>query len=64
MISLVALRQNGGTHMQKGSVIKFILGLIAVVAALTAAVTAYFIYMDKKQRDEEELEHYLDCSIQ
>ena len=50
--------------MQKGSVIKFILGLIAVVAALTAAVTAYFIYVDKKQRDEAELEHYLDCSIQ
>lgn len=47
-----------------GSVLKFVVGLVAVVAALTAAVTAYFIYMDKKQRDEEELEHYLDCSIQ
>lgn len=51
--------------MKKTSnVLKFIIGLVAAVAAFTAAITAYMIYTDKKQKDEEELEHYLDCSIQ
>ena len=37
--------------------------IIAVVAGV-AAVTAFLIFKDKKKKDEEELEHYLDCSIQ
>ena len=51
-------------YMKKTNVFKFIIGLVAAVAALTAAITAYFIYTDKKQKDAEELEHYLDGSIQ
>lgn len=46
------------------SKIGWIVGIVAGVAALTAAVTAFLIFRDKKQKDEEELEHYLDCSIQ
>lgn len=38
---------------------KFLVVTIAVVAALTAAVTAFLVYKDKKERDEAELEHYL-----
>ena len=41
----------------------FIIGIIAAVAALTAAVTAVLLYREKQRKDNEELEHYLDCSI-
>lgn len=46
---------------------KFFVILISVisgVAAITAALTAYFIVKERQKRDEEELEHYLDSSIQ
>lgn len=42
----------------------WIIAVAAGVAAVTAAVTAFLIFKDKKKKDEEELEHYLDCSIQ
>ena len=49
--------------MKKGSKLAMFIGLVAAVAALVAALTARMLYLDKK-RDDEELEHYLDCSIQ
>ena len=36
---------------------------VAAVAAVVAALSALLLYLDKK-KDDEELEHYLDCSIQ
>lgn len=38
--------------------------VLSAVAALTAAAIAVFLFFEKKRKDEEELEHYLDCSIQ
>ena len=35
-----------------------------IIAIVASAVTAFLIFKDKKKKDEEELEHYLDCSIQ
>lgn len=49
--------------MKKGSKLALILGIVAAVAAVVASITALLLYLDKK-RDDEELEHYLDCSIQ
>lgn len=49
--------------MKKGSKLAILFGIVAAVAAVVAAVTALLLYLDKK-RDDEELEHYLDCSIQ
>lgn len=49
--------------MKKGAKLTLLLGAIAAVAAVAAAVVAMMIYLDHK-KDEEELEHYLDCSIQ
>ena len=49
--------------MKKGSKLAVFLGVVAAVAGLVAAVTALLLYLDKK-KDDEELEHYLDCSIQ
>lgn len=41
-----------------------LVGIIALAGIVAAAVTTAFIFLDKKKKDEEELEHYLDCSIQ
>ena len=49
--------------MKKGSKLALFIGLVAAVAALVAALSALMLYLDKK-RDDEELEHCLDCSIQ
>ena len=49
--------------MKKGSKLALFLGVVAAVAALVAAVTALLLYLDKK-KDDQELEHYLVCSIQ
>ncbi len=37
--------------------------LISAVAVCTAAVTAFLFVKEKKKKDEQELEEYLDCSI-
>lgn len=49
--------------MRKGSKLALFIGMIAAVAAIVAAVSALLLYLDRK-KDDEELEHYLDCSIQ
>lgn len=48
----------------KKSKLGVFLAIIASVAAVTAAVTAFLIIKEKKSKDDEELERYLDCSIQ
>lgn len=48
---------------EKGSKLALFLGVVAAVAAVVAALSALLLYLDKK-KDDEELEHYLDCSIQ
>lgn len=49
--------------MKKGSKLALFIGILAAVAAVVASLSALLLYLDKK-RDDEELEHYLDCSIQ
>ena len=49
--------------MKKGTKLALFIGLITAIAAVAASVTALMMYLDHK-RDEEELEHYLVCSIQ
>ena len=44
--------------------ITILVSVIGIVAAVTAAVTAFLIFKEKQKRDDEELEHYLDSSIQ
>lgn len=53
----------GGVGMKKGSKLAVFVGVVAAVAAVVAAISAVLLYLDKK-RDDAELEHYLDCSIQ
>ncbi|CCX38779.1 unknown [Clostridium sp. CAG:1013] len=49
--------------MKRGSKLALFIGMIAALAAVVAAVSAVLLYLDRK-KDDEELEHYLDCSIQ
>ena len=42
----------------------WIIGIIAAVSALSAALTAFFIIQGKKKKDEEELDRYLEDAIQ
>ena len=49
--------------MKKGTKLTLLIGLITAIAAVADSVTALMLYLEHK-RDEEELEHYLDCSIQ
>ena len=49
--------------MRRGSKLALFIGMVAAVAAVVAAVSALLLYLDRKKADEE-LEHYLDCSIQ
>ncbi len=49
--------------MKKGSKLAILIGVVASIAAVVASLSALLLYLDRK-RDDEELEHYLDCSIQ
>ena len=41
-----------------------IIGVIAAIAAVIASLTTAFILVDKKRKNDEELDRYFDCSIQ
>ena len=49
--------------MKEGSKLAILIGVVAAIAAVVASLSALLLYLDRK-RDDEELEHYLDCSIQ
>ncbi len=50
--------------MSKNCKLGWIIGIIAGISALTAALTAFLIIRDKKKKDEEELDRYLEDAIQ
>lgn len=48
----------------KNKKLAIIIGIISAVAAVSAALTAFFIVKDKQRKDDEELMEYLDSSIE
>lgn len=48
----------------KNKNLAFLVGIITIVATLSAALTAFFIIKDKQKKDDEELMEYLDNSIE
>lgn len=42
----------------------WIVGIISLVATLSAALTAFLIVKDKQKKDDEELMEYLDSAIE
>lgn len=50
--------------LKKCNKLALLVGIIVSVAAIAATVSTILVLLVKKKKDEEELEHYLDCSIQ
>ena len=50
--------------MKKNDSLCWIFTAIGVVVAIGAAVATVLYFFNKKKKDDEELERYLDCSIQ
>ena len=50
--------------MEKKGSWKWLVCIISVVAALSAAITAFLVVKEKQKKDDEQLEEYLDYSIQ
>lgn len=48
----------------KNKRLMIVIGVVSLVAALSAALTAFFIVKDKQKKDDEELMEYLDNSIE
>lgn len=40
------------------------IAVFSAVAAVVSIAVAVVLFFEKKKKDEEDLEHYLDCSIQ
>ncbi len=54
----------GGASAMKKSNPWVILGVITAIAAIVASITTAVLMLEKKRKEDEELEHYIDCSIQ
>ena len=50
--------------MKKKVFFAIFIPVVSFVVVATAALTAFLIFREKHKRDEEELERYLDTSIQ
>lgn len=50
--------------MKKNKNLCFLISLIVGVTTIAAAVASLVVVFTKKRKEERELEHYLDCSIQ
>ena len=44
--------------------LNLLLTILSTVAAMVAVAVSIVLFFEKKKKDEEDLEHYLDCSIQ
>lgn len=50
--------------MKKYTGMNLLLTILSALAALTAVAVSVALFFEKRKKDEEELERYLDCSIQ
>lgn len=64
MTIIIVDKNCGGVLMEKRSKTAMFLGFLATLVAIVAIVTTFVTVKEKKKKDEEELERYLDCSIQ
>ena len=50
--------------MKRDSKLGVIIAIVATAATIAASVATSIVYFEKKRKDDEDLKHYLDCSIQ
>ena len=50
--------------MKRNDKFGLIIAIVATAATIAADVATAIVYFQKKRKDDEDLDHYLDCSIQ
>ncbi len=50
--------------MKKSGSLNLLFTILSALAAMAAVAVAVALFFERKKKDDEELEHYLDCSIQ
>ena len=61
---IIDLLNYGGAPMKRNDKFGLIIAIVATAATIAAAVATAIVYFEKKRKDDEDLDHYLDCSIQ
>lgn len=51
-------------NLKKSGSLNLLFTILSASAAMAAVAVAVALFFERKKKDEEELEHYLDCSIQ
>ena len=41
-----------------------ILSIVIAIIALATAITGLMLYLEKKKKEDEEIQQYIDCAIQ
>lgn len=57
-------RKTGVSDLKNSGKLSVWVAVFSAVAAAVSVAVAVVLYFEKKKKDEEDLEHYLDCSIQ
>jgi hypothetical protein len=52
------------SELKKSGKLSVFVTIISLLAAAVSLAVAVVLFLEKKKKDEEDLEHYLDCSIQ
>ncbi len=56
--------KTGVSDLKNSGKLSVWIAVISTIAAVISVAVAVVLFFEKKKRDEEDLEHYLDCSIQ
>lgn len=51
-------------NLKKSGSLNLLFTILSALAAMAAVAVAVALFFERKKKDDEELEHYLDCSIQ
>lgn len=54
----------GVSELKKSGRLSVLVTIVSLLAAAVSLAVAVVLFLEKRKKDEEDLEHYLDCSIQ
>ena len=64
LLSIIFSLSYGGAAMRRNDRFGLLIAIVPTAATIAAAVATAIVYFEKRRKDDEELERYLDCSIQ